>query len=187
MQNPFIVVLFILLLIVLILCAIKSNTLLNKSEIAGGGPIYDFKHGMRSLGIPSQSTQLKGEGYNLTVDPKLAPKSKKKFLAQKLTEAGWVLYVKDQCPWCHLQIDMFGENKHHLKIINCSHEDLRPKQLKACHDTWVYPTWVKGNQILPGSQTFRSLNKALKTKSGITKEEYKKLKKHLSSSDLELK
>jgi len=109
-------------------------------------------------------------------------KSKKtgKTLAQKLTDAGWTLYIKDSCPWCHLQVDMFGTDKQYLKIVDCS--KLEPPHsrnpanldLANCKQVWVYPTWVNGSNILPGSQSFASLNDALNGKYYSTVSEKKK-------------
>jgi hypothetical protein len=36
--------------------------------------------------------------------------------------------------------------------------------LETCGQVWVYPTWVNGDKILPGSQSFSSLNDALNGK-----------------------
>lgn len=107
-------------------------------------------------------------------------KSKKnKSLAKRLTDAGWKLYTKDSCPWCHLQVDLFGNDKQYLHIIDCTNSSPDPKDLANCRQVWVYPTWVNGDKILPGTQSFSTLNNALNgkfyTTKDITKKTYNKI------------
>ncbi len=93
-------------------------------------------------------------GYN--------PPKKKQTLAQRLTKEGWVLYTKSNCPWCVKQLQMFGGDACNLKKVDCLDCSLSGKDLKGCQKTWVYPSWVKGNRIEPGTKTLKEL-KALLT------------------------
>ena len=164
-------ILFLLIVIVLILFAM---TVIKKYKIestkltkTGSGPMKEYKTNtsiIRGTIEPSEPSSVNTNKY---------PKK----LAQRLTDAGWKLYIKQTCPWCHLQIDMFGDDKKFLNIIDCSDEDLRPEELANCKQTWVYPTWANDTNIMPGSQTFKKLNKALKKKSKtMTIKEYQRLK-----------
>jgi hypothetical protein len=121
------------------------------------------------LSVYKKTADYKGENIlgTFTKSPMKKTRKPKKTLAQKLTDAGWKLYVKESCPWCHLQVDMFGEDKRYLNIIDCSKleypESRNPAHLD-CDQVWVYPTWICGNKILPGSQSFMTLTDALKGK-----------------------
>ena len=57
-------------------------------------------------------------------------------LAQRLTDAGWVLYIRMGCPWCHKQLGEFppAEQKE-LKIIECQ------SQMHQCIGIKGVPLW----------------------------------------------
>lgn len=59
-------------------------------------------------------------------------------LGVNLTKAGWVLYVRNGCPWCTKQLAEFSEEeKKQMKIIECSNNP-------ECQNAGVsaFPTWV---------------------------------------------
>lgn len=140
----------------------KTGSYENLSTVKiGGGPLQDLKNLVGTFDVPSKKIL-----------------NEKPCLAERLTDAGWKLYIKQSCPWCHLQMDMFGSDSMYLNIVDCSSDDLRPEDLKDCGQTWVYPTWINGEHILAGSQSFSDLNKALKSFKGtISRKEYKQMKK----------
>jgi hypothetical protein len=173
-DNQWICLILIILVVVLAVLWSMNNIIANVkkytkserlNEKIGGGPLQDLKNLVGTFDV-SNKKPLK----NLTVD--------KPTLAERLTDAGWKLYIKQSCPWCHLQIDMFGSDSMYLDIVDCTSEDLRPEDLKNCGQTWVYPTWIKDDYILPGSQSFADLNKALKSYQGtVSRKEYKQMKR----------
>jgi hypothetical protein len=168
-------ILFILIIIFLILVAVikvfgTESTFNEKLEKVGGGPMSDYKTAKPSSLI--RGTIVPSTDSEKNTDSEKYPKN----LARRLTDAGWKLYIKQTCPWCHLQMDMFGDDRKYLNIVDCSENDLRPSDLSDCQQTWVYPTWANNTHILPGSQTFKELNKALKKKkSAMTRKEYQRL------------
>jgi len=99
--------------------------------------------------------------------PKYNPSPKKQTLAQKLTNAGWVLYTKSSCPWCAKQVDKFGTDGCHLNIINCLDCDMEGPALEGCQMTWVYPSWVNRTgpnvRIEAGTRSLEELQKLLKS------------------------
>lgn len=127
----------------------KINT--NKK---GGGPMNEYKTGKKKI-MSSVGTYVKKSTVNTTS------------LAKKLTQNGWRLYIKDSCPYCHLQIDLFGNDKKFLDIRDCL---LEREKDPICSQLYVYPTWVNLKRvdengdtlILPGSQTLYQLSQALK-------------------------
>lgn len=149
---------FLFIFLIVALCLIFDQS----SNTSGGferhTPFTDYKKDKHILGTFVSKHLSK------------PPKSSKIPLAKKLSDAGWMLYIKDTCPWCHLQVDMFGTDKQYLNIVDCSKmeppQSQNPANLDAenCKQLWVYPTWVNGNKILPGSQSFASLNDALNGK-----------------------
>ena len=166
--------LLLLIILIIVICLIaKRSDVIGCAEVYGGSvdifermtPLTEYKKSSDSsniLGTFVKSSRSKSSTSK--------PQKNKKTLAQKLTDAGWKLYVKESCPWCHLQVDMFGEDKQYLHIIDCSKleypESKNPANvdLRECNSVWVYPTWVNGNKILPGSQSFSSLTDALNGK-----------------------
>lgn len=160
MQDQWFCLILIISLIVLALLWNMSYSKKTSSEKIGGGPLQDLKNLVGTFDVQNKKYDQ-------------GP-----CLAEKLTDAGWKLYIKQSCPWCHLQMDMFGSDSMYLNIVDCSSEDLRPEDLKDCGQTWVYPTWINGDHILPGSQSFADLNKVLKSFKGtVTRKEYRQMKK----------
>lgn len=160
MQDQWFCLILIISLIVLALLWNMSYSKKKSSEKIGSGPLQDLKNLVGTFDVQNKKYDQ-------------GP-----CLAEKLTDAGWKLYIKQSCPWCHLQMDMFGSDSMYLNIVDCSSEDLRPEDLKDCGQTWVYPTWINGDHILPGSQSFADLNKALKSFKGtVTRKEYRQMKK----------
>lgn len=154
-------VLLIILIILIILGIIYSQNTITGGNLA---PLRSYK---TSKDITSILRTTRKQRY-------------KKGLAKRLTDAGWVLYTKKSCPWCHVQIDMFGNDKILLNVVDCSDTDLRPKEFRQCSQTWVYPTWVNKNMVLPGSQSFIALDQALKGNNNntITLEQYRDMKQN---------
>lgn len=159
--------LLLLIIIIIVVCLIMRHCTL-QDEYTGSSEIsniFDRKTPLTTYKKSKESSNILG-----TFVKPLKSKKNKKTLAQKLTDAGWTLYVKESCPWCHLQVDMFGEDKQYLKIVDCSKleypENKNPANvdLRECGSVWVYPTWVNKNKILPGSQSFSSLTDALNGK-----------------------
>jgi len=165
MPNQGICLLLVIFVLILALLFVNLSCAKNREcalEKTGGGPLQDLKNLVGTFDVP-KSKQNKIDGP---------------CLAEKLTNAGWKLYIKQSCPWCHLQMDMFGSDSMYLNIVDCSSDDLRPEDLKDCGQTWVYPTWINGDYILPGSQSFVDLNNALKSFKGtVSRKEYKQMKK----------
>lgn len=159
----YLLLLIVLIIVICLICSINKGVLI--SGVTEGGfdtPLSKYKK------TPEIVKKSKGCDNILGTYTKLR-KTRNPPLAKKLTDAGWKLYVKESCPWCHLQVDMFGEDKQYLNIIDCSKmeypENKNPANLASdCGQMWVYPTWVNGNKILPGSQSFASLTDALKGK-----------------------
>lgn len=175
--SNLIVIIFVILIVYCIIQCISWPT---AKVINGGGPMNLFRTTNESKYDKPKHNKQKGDNpvpIFGTIE-KGHKKGKDKNLAKKLTNAGWVLYSKKSCPWCHIQIDMFGDDKKYLKIVDCSETDLRPEEFRQCSQTWVYPTWVNRNMVLPGSQSFMTLNDALKdSKNAITLEQYKNMKR----------
>lgn len=177
--------LLLLIIIIIVICLIT-----HKYEISGrgeeyiGGSTSEILNAFERL-TPLTEYKKSPESPNILgtfakpQKPSKSQKKNKKTLAQKLTDAGWKLYLKESCPWCHLQVDMFGEDKQYLNIIDCSKleypENKNPANvdLRECNSVWVYPTWVNENKILPGSQSFASLTDALNGKFYITTDKSK--------------
>jgi len=63
------------------------------------------------------------------------------------------LYVKDGCPFCEKQKEMFGENVKYLNIIDCS---LDPQK---CINTNIVkvPSWFINEEIHEGFYTLKEL------------------------------
>lgn len=169
-SNLIIIILIIIVVYCILICMDKTKL------IQGGGPMHLFKTSNEPLRNTKSNKQK-----NIPIFGNTDSKREKKYgknLAKKLAKAGWVLYSKKTCPWCHIQIDMFGDDKKYLKIVDCTDTDLRPEEFRQCSQTWVYPTWVNKDMVLPGSQSFMTLNNALRdSKNAITLEQYRNMKK----------
>lgn len=169
------IILCVLLMILIVISAYvyfhHSNTIAGSFERIT--PLTDYKKDIRDMNILGTFTK------------RSTKKKSTETLAQRLTKAGWKLYTKESCPWCHLQVDMFGADKQYLNIVDCSNlqppASRNPANLDVanCNQIWVYPSWVNGNKLLPGSQSFVTLNDALSGKFYTTdnKKTYKKTAK----------
>ena len=76
-------------------------------------------------------------------------------LARELNSDGWILYGKDQCPWCIKQREEFGVAFTDLAYINCQ------ENKSVCIDAGIkgIPCWVSPNGTLyPGYHNLTQLD-----------------------------
>lgn len=74
-------------------------------------------------------------------------------LALNLSNNGWVVYYSDNCGYCGLEMEEFGNSWKYLNSVNVSEHGL-PEGMAGV------PTWFNYNtgEIRPGYQTIDNLN-----------------------------
>lgn len=74
-------------------------------------------------------------------------------LAQCLGDSDAVLFKVDWCPYCDMQMDLFGEHVGYLNIVECDPQGVDP-DVEACDAAGVraYPTWFIDGEKIEGMQ-----------------------------------
>ena len=78
-------------------------------------------------------------------------------IAQRLGDAGWVLFTTSQCSYCETQKDILGPTEG-LTVVECDADEINAYAC-AANNVSIVPTWlnVESGEVLEGLQTVEQL------------------------------
>lgn len=78
-------------------------------------------------------------------------------IAQRLGDAGWVLFTTSQCSYCETQKDILGSIEG-LPVVECDLDEINAYACDA-NNVSIVPTWlnVESGEVLEGLQTVEQL------------------------------